>query len=297
MSSALSVDLRRDLCAGISSGEIVPCLGAGVLAEVVSQRDGRRLPATSDELIIALNGGRPMAPKLMYEFSRAAMNVELKRGRNAVKRFLDNTYASDEWTRAAAHDWLRGLRPAPPAYVIDFNRDTQLLAAYADIAHQVVLGCARLGGSDYRYRIYRNDGEGYFSVAAAEADPDLPTLFKPFGAPLPGGVASRDGKRVAESSYIASDADFVDFMTELMGGFAIPGFLKQRRVGKRYLLLGLSLARDTERMVLAELIHGAASEPAGWALLPQPSANERRFCARNGLAIVEADFTDLISPS
>ena len=39
-------------------------------------------------------------------------------------------------------------------------------------------------------------------------------------------------------------------MTELMGGFAIPRFLKVQRRGKRYLLLGLRLNRDTERIVL-----------------------------------------------
>ncbi|WP_153117595.1 SIR2 family protein [Rhodocyclus tenuis] len=291
MSSALSPELRQLWLDGISAGSIVPCVGPGVLADVVSTRDGRRIPATSDELIIALNGGKPMSPKLMFEFSRAAMNIELKRGRNAIKRFLDTTYASDEWSRAATHDWLRALHPA---YVIDINRDMQLLDSYAGIPHQVVLGCARLGGSAFRYLLYRNDGSGYVRIEPELGDPALPTLFKPLGAPLPGGVVKPDGTRIAESSYIASDADHVDFITELMGGFAVPAFLKRRREGLRYLLIGLRLQRDTERMVLAELFHGAASEPAGWALLPDASANERRFCTRLGLQIIDADFNELI---
>ena len=291
MSSLLSPELRQRWLDGIRAGGIVPCVGPGVLADVVSTRDGRHIPATSDELIIALNGGKPMSPKLMFEFSRAAMNIELKRGRNAIKRFLDTTYASDEWSRSAAHDWLRALQPA---YVIDLNRDTQLLDSYAGIPHQLVLGCARLGGSEFRYLLYRNDGSGYVRVEPELGDPGLPTLFKPLGAPLPGGVVRPDGTRIAESSYVASDADHVDFITELMGGFAVPAFLKRRREGLRYLLIGLRLQRDTERMVLAELFHGAASEPAGWALLPDASANERRFCARLGIEIVDADVDDLL---
>ena len=83
--------LRTQLLAGLTDGSIVPYLGPGVLADVVSKNTSEPMPATSDQLIIAMNGGKPMAPKLMYEFPRAAMNVELKRGRAAVTRFLDTT--------------------------------------------------------------------------------------------------------------------------------------------------------------------------------------------------------------
>ena len=51
-----------------------------------------------------MNDGRPMSPKLMYEFPRAAMNVELKRGRSTVTRFLTRTYGDTLWTRGAVHD-------------------------------------------------------------------------------------------------------------------------------------------------------------------------------------------------
>ncbi|NJA89519.1 SIR2 family protein [Rhodocyclus tenuis] len=295
----MSAELAQHLRAGLGDGRIIPCLGPGVLADVVSQRDGRALPVTSEAMIIAMNGGRPMAPKLMFEFSRAAMNIELKRGRAAIKRFLDTTYDSDEWARAAAHDWLREI--APP-YVIDFNRDRQLLDGYASrrpAPHQVVLGCARLGGTAYRFRLFRYDGEGYVAIEPELADPSLPTLFKPLGAPLPGGVRGVGGVGGVgalrpESSYIASDADFVDYLTELMGGFGVPAFLKRRREQKRYLLLGLRLTRDTERMLLRDICHGAAEGPAGWALLPQASAKERRFCAQLGFSVIDADVGDLM---
>jgi hypothetical protein len=93
-------DLFDQWQSGLADGSIVPYLGPGVLADVHSELDGRSIPATSEQLILAMNGGRPMAPKLMYEFPRAAMNVELKRGRSAVTRFLDSTYGDTRWTRA-----------------------------------------------------------------------------------------------------------------------------------------------------------------------------------------------------
>jgi hypothetical protein len=95
----MSPDQRDQLLSGLSDGSIVPYLGAGVLSDVKNVATGAPIPATSDELILAMNDGRPMAPKLMYEFPRAAMNVELKRGRSTVTRFLNRTYGEAEYTR------------------------------------------------------------------------------------------------------------------------------------------------------------------------------------------------------
>jgi hypothetical protein len=220
-----------------------------------------------------------MAAKLMYEFSRAAMNIELKRGRSTVTRFLDATYGSDEWSRAATHDWLKTLRVP---YVIDINRDTQLLDSYAGVPHILILGCARIGGTDFRFKLFAYDGAGYSAIAPEQAPDGLPVLFKPMGAPKP------------SSSYIASDADYVDYITELMGGFAVPAFVKKIRRDKRYLLLGLRLNRDTERMVFSDIIYGAA-EPAGWALIEAPTDKERRFCERLHIEIVEAGLAELVA--
>ncbi|MDP1613099.1 MAG: SIR2 family protein [Sulfuritalea sp.] len=276
----IPTDLLDQWQAGLADGSIVPYLGPGVLADVVSELDGRPIPATGEQLILAMNGGKPMSPKLMYEFPRAAMNIELKRGRSAVTRFLDTTYATSKWTRAALHDWLAEI--APP-YVIDINRDTQLQDSYAHRPHLLILGCARIGGTDYRFKLYAHDGDSYTAIDPAQADPGLPILFKPMGAPLP------------KSSYIASDADYVDYITELMGGFAVPRFVKAKRKGKRYLLLGMRLDRDTERMVFSDLIYDAAKEPAGWALIAKPTDKERRFCAKQGLELIEAELDELVA--
>jgi len=268
----------NELIDRLQGGSLVPYLGPGVLADVVHSDTGAPMPADSDSLILAMNGGQPMAPRLMWEFPRAAMNVELKRGRAAVNRFLTETYGDRGWSRAALHDWLAELKPA---YVVDINRDTQLQESYATTPHLLVRGIARAGGTDYRFAIHQHDGSGYREVTQQEVDAALPVLFKPMGSPLP------------EPTYIASDADYVDYITELMGGFAIPAFLKERRTGCQYLYLGLSLQRDTERMVMSDIVYSAGS-PTGWALIPEPTDKERRFCTRLGIEVVESDVADLL---
>ncbi|HNM82592.1 MAG TPA: SIR2 family protein [Rhodocyclaceae bacterium] len=272
----MTPELRAKLLAGLQDGSIVPYLGPGVLADVKNVATGAPIPADSDSLIYAMNDGKPMAPKLMYEFPRAAMNVELKRGRTTVTRFLTRTYGETAWTRGAVHDWLKGICPQ---YVIDINRDTQLQDSYADLPHNLIVGIARIGGTAYRYKLYFWDGAAYQATQALNTS--LPVLFKPMGTPRP------------EPVYIASDADYVDFITELMGGFSIPPEIKELRKGKQYLLLGMRLNRDTERMVMADMIYSAA-QPAGWVFIAEPTAKERRFCQRIGLEIVQADLYEFI---
>ena len=272
----MSSEVFSEILNGLYENQIVPYLGPGVLFDATDKLTGAAMPADSDSLILAMNNGKPMAPKLMYEFPRAAMNQELKKGRNFLGQFLTKLYGNTEWTRAAVHDWLAEWRPA---YVIDINRDTQLQDSYADEEHTLIVGVARITASQFRFKIYHYDGSDYFEIPQEQVDVKLPILFKPMGTPKP------------EANYIASDADYVDYITELMGGFAIPDFLKDYRKGKQYLLIGMPLNRDSERMVMSDIVYGAA-EHKGWVLNKNPTNKELRFCKKIGLEIIDAGIED-----
>ena len=273
----MSEAIFSTLLAGLKTGDIVPYLGPGILVGSTNDK-GEAIPADSDSLIYAMNNGQAMAPRLMYEFPRAAMHIELKRGRSFVNKFLSELYGDTQWSRAPLHDWLAAIKPA---YVIDINRDTQLQDSYAETPHTLITGISRIAGTDYRFKIYHYDGSVYTEKAQEEVDASLPILFKPMGTPRP------------EGHYIASDADYVDYITELMGGFAIPSFLKHYRPEKQYLFLGMRLTRDSERMVMSDITYGAGS-PRGWALIQEPTAKEVRFCKRMQIEIIEADHSELM---
>lgn len=273
-------EILQEIISGLKDGSVVPYLGAGALKDVTSKEDGTQIPADSDSLILAMNNGQPMAPRLMYEFPRAAMNQELKKGRSYVERFLTETYGNKQWTDPALHTWISKLR-CP--YVIDINRDTKFQSFYSSVPHILIHGCARVAGTDYRFRIYEFDGTEYLEKSVENIElKDSPVLFKPMGSPLP------------KPSYIAADADYVDYITELMGGFAIPAFLKEYRKEKKYLLMGMSLTRDTERMVLSEIIYGANSE-TGWALIPNATDKEKRYCAGKKIQVLDMDWEELLA--
>lgn len=267
----------ESIFSGLSDGSVIPYLGPGALSGVIEPATGKAIPADSDSLILAMNNGQPMAPKLMFEFPRAAMNIELKRGRSAINRFLDTTYRDTQWSTSTLHEWLA---QSHLPYIIDTNRDIQLQKQYAAMPHTLIVGTARIASREYRYRLFHYDGAAYSLIEQEAVDTSLPILFKPLGTPLP------------ESNYIASDADFVDYITEMMGGFAIPAFVKRMRQNKRYLVLGLRFNRDTERMVFSESIFGANG---GWALIPHPSDKEKRFLARYNIEIINADVSDFLT--
>jgi len=275
----MSSDVFSEILTGLYENQVVPYLGPGALFDATNKLTGAPMPADSNSLILAMNNGKPMAPKLMYEFPRAAMNQELKKGRNFLGLFLTKLYGETEYTRAAVHDWLAEWKPA---YVIDINRDTQLQDSYADEEHTLIVGVARITASQFRFRIYHFDGSAYFEIPQEQVDPRLPILFKPMGTPKP------------EANYIASDADYVDYITELMGGFAIPHFLKEYRKGKQYLFIGVPLNRDSERMVMSDIVYGAA-EHKGWVLNKNPTAKEQRYCKKIGLEIIDAGVEDLLA--
>jgi len=67
---------------GLQSGRVVPYLGSGVLNDVMSPEDCRRIPADDESLILALTRGQPLNQRLMIEFPRAAMHIELKKAVN-----------------------------------------------------------------------------------------------------------------------------------------------------------------------------------------------------------------------
>jgi len=267
-----------EIIEGLHIGEIVPYLGPGVLSDVQYAADGRTLLGEGEPLILAMNGGRPLNSRLMTDFGRAAMSLELSKGRKFLTNFLQKTYGSS-YAGGAVHEWLTSLSLP---YVIDTNRDVRLQDLWAGRPHTLVVGIARLTASWNRFRLWESDGTSYREVAPEAVNNQLPVLFKPLGTPRP------------TPTFVASDADYVDYITELMGGFAIPGFLKEYRPGKRYLVLGLRLTRDTQRMILSDMIVDAAS-PAGWVLIPEPTAKERRYCASKDLEIIECGIPELLA--
>lgn len=255
----------------------VPYFGLGIFAGVQT-KEGEAMPYDSDSMILMMNQGRRMSDRLMFEYSRAAMHLEQRRGVDYIQQMMNWIYTK-EFEPTPLQKTVINMSPR---YIIDTNRDTKLQELLAYEPHTLIVGKSRILDNDYRYEIFEYDVENrkYFQVEEAALDDASRILFKPMGTPLP------------EPSFIISDADYVDWLTEAMGGFAVPSVLKTYRKTKKYLFLGTYFDRDTDRMVANELTLGLEG---GYVITDQElTKKEKKFIDKHNLEVLEMPMDEFI---
>lgn len=259
----------------LEKGSLVPFLGMGVFKNTKAT-DGTQLPYDSDSMILALNNGRAMSERLMYEYTRAAMSLEQRKGREYIVQMTNHIYASKEYEVPYVYSYLKTIQPK---YLIDTNLDDSACKIYEDVPHFMVTGVSRIMADYDRFLVYLYDvsSKTYNVIEKEQLNGDNPILFKPMGAPIP------------EMNFIVSDADFVDWLTEAMGGYAIPPFLKEYKQDKSYLFLGVDFSRDTFRMVANEITLGLKD---GYVLSDKEalSKKEKKFIETHHLTLIESEI-------
>lgn len=257
----------------------VPYFGLGVFFDTVT-KEGEKMPFDSDSLILMMNNGRAMSPRLMYEYSRAAMHLEQRKGREYMEQLTNFIYTKEY----APTPLQKAIFDMNPRYIVDTNRDTKFQELMNYTPHHLIIGKARILGDPNRYEIYEYDvkNQKYFQVEEEALDEAEKILFKPMGSPLP------------EPSFIISDADYVDWLTEAMGGYAIPKAIKTYRKAKKYLFLGTAFDRDTDRMVANEISIGL--EGGYFVTEREISKREQKFIDKHNLEVIPvslAEFTEM----
>ena len=233
---------KSELEAQIKEGTTVPFIGMGVFKGTKTE-DGFQIPFDSNSMILALNSGRAMSPRLMYEYSRAAMSLEQRKGRAYIEGMTNHIFTAKPYAMPEVYVWLKTLMPR---YVVDLNLDDSLLKLYDATEHFLITGVSRIMAGYDRFIVYRYDvaTQTYTRVDKEALHVQIPIVFKPLGCTVP------------EKNFIISDADFVDWLTEAMGGYALPPLLKTYKNDKSYLFLGVDFDRDTFRMVANEITLG-----------------------------------------
>ncbi len=261
------------------SGEIIPFIGMGVFKNTKA-KDGSTLPFDSDSMVLALNNGRAMSPRLMYEYTRAAMSLEQRKGREFITQMTNHIYASKEYDIPYTYEFFKDIKPK---FIIDTNLDDSGCKIYEDVEHFMITGISRITADYDRYIVYKYDPQTkeYKETDKEQLTTDLPILFKPMGCMKPA------------MNFIISDADFVDWLTEAMGGYAMPNLLKEYRKGKSYLFLGVDFSRDTYRMVANELTIGLDT---GLVVMDKEelSKKENKFITTHNLQLEQKDCDEFL---
>jgi hypothetical protein len=255
----------------------VPYLGLGIFYDTKT-KDGEQMPFDSDSMILMMNNGRPMSERLMFEYSRAAMHLEQRRGVDYIVQLTNHIYSKD----FTATPLQKAIVDMLPRYIIDTNRDSKIQELLAYEPHCLILGKSRIMADKNRYEVYEYDVENkkYFLVDDEVLDDAKKILFKPMGSTTP------------EPTFIISDADYVDWLTEAMGGFALPPILKTYRKAKKYLFLGTSLDRDTDRMVANELTFDLEG---GYMITDKElGKKEKKFVEKHNLEVLHMSLDEFV---
>ncbi|MDD3342983.1 MAG: SIR2 family protein [Sulfurospirillaceae bacterium] len=271
--------MKNDIALELKNGTLIPFIGMGVFKDTQTE-NGSQIPYDNDSMILALNNGRAMSARLMYEYSRAAMSLEQRKGRPYIEQMTNHIFTSSSYALPKVYEWLKAIKPR---YVIDLNMDDSLLKLYAEEEHFLITGVSRIMGGYDRFIVYLFDTtkKEYTRVEKRLLSSTLPILFKPLGCVVP------------ERNFIVSDADFVDWLTEAMGGYAIAPFLKTYRNDKKYLFLGVDFDRDTFRMVANEITLGLQS---GYFVSEKENLTkkEEKFISSHKIERIQEDLDSFI---
>jgi len=262
-----------------TNGTLVPFLGMGIFKDTVTS-DGSNLPFDSDSMSLALNDNRAMSTRLMYEYTRVAMSLEQRKGRDFIIEKTNHIYSSKQYEAPLIYKYLKSVQPQ---YLIDTNLDDSACKVYEDIEHFMIVGTSRIMGGPDRFVVYRYDidTKSYHEISKEEMHTSIPILFKPLGSTVP------------KKNFIISDADFVDWLTEAMAGFAMPSILKEYKEKKSYLFLGVDFSKDTYRMVANELTLGLTG---GYVIDDKEiwSKKENQFISTHNLSKISLGMQDFV---
>ncbi|MGF1659219.1 MAG: SIR2 family protein [Rubrimonas sp.] len=252
------------------------------MAEVAA---GRRIAYLGPDVSALSGGDAPCAPAALCAMIEAevraprrasgnlwavAQYVESRKFRATLDALVLRAFAAPPARANPVHDWLARCRPP---MVVDTWYDDGLLRAFADRADWgLAQGVSRNGQwIDIFTRAYDREGG---EVDAP--DPAWRTLiYKPHGLARPG------------ASFLLSDSDYVEVLTEIDIQRPIPEDVRRRRAGRPFLFLGCRFDDQMLRTFARQIAKRSA--PGHVAVMPAPLTRmERKF-----LDELEIDWLDL----
>jgi len=207
-----------DLLAEVAGGTRVPYLGAGVAA-----LGGGPQPASPETLCAAIEAQVRPPKRAKGNMWAVAQFVESRRFRKTLEAIVLEAFAGDP-APGALHDWLARVRPP---LIVDAWYDGALLAALQAAGQGgwgLVQGVSRNGEW---HEIWTRAYDADLTLVGEAPDPSWEVLvYKPHGV-------IREGH-----SFLISDSDYVEVLTEIDIQSPIPEEVQARRTGRPFLFLG-----------------------------------------------------------
>jgi hypothetical protein len=244
------------------------------MAEVAA---GTRIAYLGPDVSALSGGSAPMTPQALCARIEAEVRpprrasgnlwavsqyVESRKFRATLDDIVRRAFAAAPERANPVHDWLARMRPP---MVVDTWYDDGLLRAFGEADWGLVQGVNRNGEwIDIFTRTYDRAGQ-----ELPAADPAWQTLiYKPHGMARAG------------SSFLLSDSDYVEVLTEIDIQTPIPAEVQRRRTGRPFLFVGCRFDDQMLRIFARQIAKRSA--PGHIAIIPGALTRmEQRFLDDN----------------
>jgi hypothetical protein len=267
-------DIIGDIGRKIAGGQLIPFLGPQVLS---LSPQPCPVPMGARDLSHWLTSRVAVPGRIRNNLWHSAQYIETFRHRVTLDKLMQEAFKPIPGP-SALHAWL-AARPAIPLIVDTWYDGTLARALCSRDDWGLIQGTskARRTGDAPWYRAYAPDGaELPVDVASAKTT----ILYKPHGAAQPAG------------DVLASDADYVEVLTDIDLGLPIPQTVKDRRKDRGFVFLGCRFYDQILRIFARSIIKH--SNGPRFALVPVEdlTRNELKFMEVENITPIDMDLAE-----
>jgi SIR2-like domain len=269
----------------LGEGRVIPFLGSGAS---LGNGTSPWLKETAACLPTAGDLARHLAYKAKYpqdepeQLTTIAQYYRVAVGADGLKEELHEIFARD-YEVPRLHRFLATV--AAPLLLVTTNYDELVERAFRDAGRpfDLVVHTTELGLGDRDQLLWWQAGASEpEKVSPKRLDIDLATttvIYKMHG--------TVDRHRPERDQYVISEDDYIDFLTRMTKGKAIPAVFARPFQDRHFLFLGYSLRDWNLRVVLNRIEKDLRrpKEKTSWAIDAQPSPLETRFWQKRSVEI------------
>lgn len=262
-----------DIAAGIGDGWLIPWLGPEVLA-----LDGPPpVPTSTRALAERLVALAPVPGRIRGNVWSSAQYIESHQHRLTLVRLIGSIFAAKPPPNAL-HRWLAKLGPP---LVVDGWYDSSMARAMAGRDGWGLVQAVTRNGEwkDVWYRFLSPAGE---PVEDQAADGWGSLIYKPHGGVEPAG------------SFLLSDSDYVEVLTEIDIQTPIPPAVRALRATRGFVFLGCRFRDQIERMFAGQIMKRSAG-PHFAVIEGALTRNEARFLARQDIRRIDLPLDQAVA--
>lgn len=262
-------ELLRRLADGVAEGRVIPYLGPEVLALTPG---GSPVPAAPAALCALIEAKVPVPRRARGNLWAAAQFVEQRKFRATLAAIVREAFAGSPRGNPV-HQWLAEVRPP---LIVDTWYDDGMQSALsaggnADWGMVQAVTQSQEWAGVWTKAVAPSGA--FVDDAAAKSWKTL--LYKPHGAVKP------------HNSFLLSDADYVEVLTEIDIQTPISDEVKRRRAARGFLFLGCRFDDQTLRIFARQIMKRSGGPH--YAVLSGPLTRmEERFLAENDVVRIDA---------